>query len=160
MGVFSYLNLKRPANLLWKAFSPGRDLGEEKEEDGSEGTLNSSGGDISLASASGQTPSDTPIVRLKDIVKEETVKRDWFIRRGSEVRGHEQGGQERLVGGGRNFVSCLDPGQQLVIMRLKIFLRRTPGSESKVCLSHRSCSCEICLYAGHQVDDGVFLKDG
>ena len=113
MGVFSYLNLKRPANLLWKAFSPGRDLGEEKEEDGSEGTLNSSGGDISLASASGQTPSDTPVVRLKDIVKEETVKRDWFIRRGSEARvgGEGEGGQERLVGG-RNF--SLNPGQQLV----------------------------------------------
>ena len=78
------------------------------------GTLNSSGGDISLASgasASGETPSDTPVLKLKDIVKEE-VKRDWFIRRGSETtRGTEEGGQERLVGG-RNF--SLNPGQQLV----------------------------------------------
>ena len=115
MGVFSYLNLKRPANLIWKAFSPGRDMGEEKEEGGSEGTLNSSGGDISLASgasACGGTPSDTPVLKLKDIVKEE-VKRDWFIRRGSEVRvgGEGEGGRERLVGG-RNF--SLNPGQQLV----------------------------------------------
>ena len=113
MGVFSYLSLKRPANLIWKAFSPGRDIGEEKEDGGSEGNLNSSGGDISLASgasASGETPSDTPVLKLKDIVKEE-VKRDWFIRRGSEVRVGGEGGQERLVGG-RNF--SLNPGQQLV----------------------------------------------
>ena len=109
MGVFSYLSLKRPANLIWKAFSPGRDIGEEKEDGGSEG----SGGDISLASgasASGETPSDTPVLKLKDIVKEE-VKRDWFIRRGSEARVGGEGGQERLVGG-RNF--SLNPGQQLV----------------------------------------------
>ena len=124
MGVFSYLNLKRPANLLWKAFSPGRDIGEEKEDGVSQGTLNSSGGDISLASgasASGETPAGTPIVKLKDIVKEE-VKRDWFLRRGSEVlRGgcrEEEGGQERLVGG-RNFVAtCLNPGRQLVNLQI------------------------------------------
>ena len=122
MGVFSYLNLKRPANLIWKAFSPGRDLGEEKEEGGSSGNLNSSGGDISLASgasASGETPSDTPVLKLKDIVKEE-VKRDWFIRRGSEAEGSFKGGEERLVGG-RNFVqpaSPLNPGQQLVTIEM------------------------------------------
>ena len=121
MGVFSYLSLKRPANLIWKAFSPGRDIGEEKEEGGSEGNLNSSGGDISLASgasASGETPSGTPVVKLRDIVKEE-VKRDWFLRRGSEGgRREEEGGQERLVGG-RNFVAtCLNPGRQLVNLQM------------------------------------------
>ena len=133
MGVFSYLSLKRPANLIWKAFSPGRDIGEEKEEGGSEGNLNSSGGDISLASgasASGETPSGTPVVKLRDIVKEE-VKRDWFIRRGSETtRGTEEGGgQERLVGG-RNFAPSLNPGQQLVTIadvRLQIILKRMPS---------------------------------
>ena len=25
MGVFSYLNIKKPASVLWKAFSPGRE---------------------------------------------------------------------------------------------------------------------------------------
>ena len=28
MGVFSYLNIKKPASLIWKAFSPSRDVGE------------------------------------------------------------------------------------------------------------------------------------
>ena len=28
MGVFSYLSIKKPASLLWKAFSPSRDVGE------------------------------------------------------------------------------------------------------------------------------------
>ena len=161
MGVFSYLSLKRPANLIWKAFSPGRDIGEEKEEEGgSEGNLNSSGGDISLASAASAS-GETPVVRLKDIVKEE-VKRDWFIRRGSEAtRGNEEGGwkrleeatrgnleggqerfrwndeggQERLVGG-RNFdFASLNPGQQRVTIadvRLQIILKRMPGFKLRV----------------------------
>ena len=27
MGVFSYLSIKKPASLIWKAFSPSRDVG-------------------------------------------------------------------------------------------------------------------------------------
>ncbi len=30
MGVFSYLSLKKPAALLWKAFSPSRDIIEDE----------------------------------------------------------------------------------------------------------------------------------
>ena len=29
MGVFSYLNIKKPASVLWKAFSPGRETAPE-----------------------------------------------------------------------------------------------------------------------------------
>lgn len=98
MGVFSYLSLKRPANFIWKAFSPGRDL-EEKVDGGSQRTLNSSGGDISLASgasgASGVTEQTPDMVTLKDLTKED-VKREWLMRRDSE---QTEGGQERLVGG-------------------------------------------------------------
>ena len=36
MGVFSYLSLKRPAAFIWKTFSPGRELGEDKSGTGSE----------------------------------------------------------------------------------------------------------------------------
>ncbi len=32
MGVLSYLNIKRPASLLWRAFSPGRDAQQDNEE--------------------------------------------------------------------------------------------------------------------------------
>ena len=32
MGVFSYLNIKRPASLLWRAFSPGRDAQPDNDE--------------------------------------------------------------------------------------------------------------------------------
>ena len=32
MGVLSYLNIKRPASLLWRAFSPGRDVQQDTEE--------------------------------------------------------------------------------------------------------------------------------
>ena len=34
MGVFSYLNLKRPASFIWKALSPSREIGEERTERG------------------------------------------------------------------------------------------------------------------------------
>ena len=30
MGVFSYLNLKRPASFIWKALSPSREFDEER----------------------------------------------------------------------------------------------------------------------------------
>ena len=44
MGVFSYLNLKRPAALIWRTFSPGRELGPDKagtsDGDGGEDTGN------------------------------------------------------------------------------------------------------------------------
>lgn len=118
MGVFSYLNLKRPANFIWKTFSPGRDLGDEKGDGGSQRTLNSSGGDISLASgASGSAEPATEFVTLKDTEKDDRRK-SWFGRQGSDTKDwlvqREDGGQERLVGGREgalNFVTCLPPGQ-------------------------------------------------
>ena len=33
MGVLSYLNIKRPATMLWRAFSPGRDAEPENDEE-------------------------------------------------------------------------------------------------------------------------------
>ena len=41
MGVFSYLNIKKPASMIWKALSPSRDLGE------AEGGSGGSGSDLS-----------------------------------------------------------------------------------------------------------------
>ena len=96
MGVFSYLNLKRPANFIWKTFSPGRDLGEDKDGD-SQRTLNSSSGDVSLVSTGPVEVALEEPVTLKDRgsgVAED--RRDWLVSR-------EEGGQERLVGGRGNF---------------------------------------------------------
>ena len=44
MGVFSYLNIKRPASFIWKTFSPGRELGEEKSGNGSDLSMGTSDG--------------------------------------------------------------------------------------------------------------------
>ena len=33
MGVFSYLSFKKPAALLWKAFSPSREIGEDQSNE-------------------------------------------------------------------------------------------------------------------------------
>ena len=38
MGVFSYLNIKKPASLIWKALSPSRDLGEAQGGSGDSGS--------------------------------------------------------------------------------------------------------------------------
>ena len=46
MGVFSYLSIKRPASFIWKAFSPSRELNEDKSES-SNRDLSISGSDIS-----------------------------------------------------------------------------------------------------------------
>ena len=38
MGVFSYLNIKKPASMIWKALSPSRELGETQGGPGEPGT--------------------------------------------------------------------------------------------------------------------------
>ena len=43
MGVFSYLNIKKPASMIWKALSPSRDLGE------AQGSSGGSGSDLSMS---------------------------------------------------------------------------------------------------------------
>ena len=43
MGVFSYLNIKKPASMIWKALSPSRDLGE------AQGSSGGSGSDLSVS---------------------------------------------------------------------------------------------------------------
>ena len=43
MGVFSYLNIKKPASMIWKALSPARDLGE------GQGSSGGSGSDLSVS---------------------------------------------------------------------------------------------------------------
>ena len=39
MGVFSYLNIKKPASVLWKAFSPGRETVPEDSPSSSSGSV-------------------------------------------------------------------------------------------------------------------------
>ena len=39
MGVFSYLNIKKPASVLWKAFSPGRETVPEDSPPSSSGSV-------------------------------------------------------------------------------------------------------------------------
>ena len=41
MGVFSYLNIKKPASVLWKAFSPGRETVPEDSPSSSSGSASS-----------------------------------------------------------------------------------------------------------------------
>ena len=49
MGVFSYLNIKKPASLIWKALSPSRDLGEAQSGSGGSGSdLSVSGEDVHM----------------------------------------------------------------------------------------------------------------
>ena len=49
MGVFSYLNIKKPASLIWKALSPSRDLGETQSGSGGSGSdLSVSGEDVHM----------------------------------------------------------------------------------------------------------------
>ena len=43
MGVFSYLNIKKPASMIWKALSPSRDLSE------GQGSSGGSGSDLSVS---------------------------------------------------------------------------------------------------------------
>ena len=43
MGVFSYLNIKKPASMIWKALSPSRDLGV------AQGSSGGSGSDLSVS---------------------------------------------------------------------------------------------------------------
>ena len=38
MGVFSYLNIKKPASMIWKALSPGRELSEVTGDNNSDTT--------------------------------------------------------------------------------------------------------------------------
>ena len=43
MGVFSYLSIKKPASMIWKALSPSRDLSE------AQGSSGGSGSDLSVS---------------------------------------------------------------------------------------------------------------
>ena len=45
MGVFSYLNIKKPASIIWKALSPGRDI-ENTSETSSEVSGNVAGEEV------------------------------------------------------------------------------------------------------------------
>lgn len=48
MGVFSYLNIKKPASMIWKALSPSRELSEANNDSNSDisGSLNNEEGII------------------------------------------------------------------------------------------------------------------
>ena len=66
MGVFSYLNIKKPASVLWKAFSPGR---ETVPED----------------SPSSSSSSGTVVLVTKDSLK--TLSKDSMVEDGAVRRG-------------------------------------------------------------------------
>ena len=36
MGVFSYLNIKKPASIIWKALSPSRELSDANNDSNSD----------------------------------------------------------------------------------------------------------------------------
>ena len=66
MGVFSYLNIKKPASVLWKAFSPGR---ETVPED----------------SPSSSSSSGSVVLVTKDSLK--TLSKDSMVEDGAVRRG-------------------------------------------------------------------------
>ena len=64
MGVFSYLNIKKPASVLWKAFSPGRETAPEDSPSSS---------------------SDSVVLVTKDSLK--TLSKDSMVEDGAVRRG-------------------------------------------------------------------------
>ena len=66
MGVFSYLNIKKPASVLWKAFSPGRETVPEDSSSSSSG-------------------SGTVVLVTKDSLK--TLSKDPMVEDGAVRRG-------------------------------------------------------------------------
>ena len=68
MGVFSYLNIKKPASMIWKALSPSRDLGE------AQGSSGGSGSDLSVSG------EDVHMVKVRvNVVKTGLVLTGWLI---------------------------------------------------------------------------------
>ena len=66
MGVFSYLNIKKPASMIWKALSPSRDLSE------AQGSSGGSGSDLSVSQ------EDVHMVKVRvNVVKTGPVLTGW-----------------------------------------------------------------------------------